>query len=598
MATLQSIFPEQAEFSSPERLANHISLMRKLKGIVHYARYPGRDASLFPAPPAGCNGEEQAAQWRLQSILMNAEVRYPMYLKLLESRMLQSRQNRRRQEPDLVVPPWDVAIVFYAHMLAPFNYRRDINQFFPKIWKGRAEFPIARMLASDHDDASEAAWSRMYPSTPYRVLTLNDKAVSISSSTYNAVDIRYYCSSAACKAEPARVIRMADWVKYRIGTAGLACPSCRTVLPRSKRGAKDAVLQDSQGIFGMPIFNLWDSPLRQFCKDGFVDRVLALPPLPSNAVERYLRFLQLIKETGETVVPTLDIDLCWHTHQLAPFAYTIYCVTHVGRQVNHDDTIRTETRSSAQDMTAKLWAIKYGESYFDPTNKDRSDEIKLRSIEYEQTIEKKAVELEQFDKDVLRKDLQQPLALAQAKVDEEMRKWATEEDSASAMKAQVQRTQAAMQGIKPAIQLFSARFYRNAQRKELKRLERQLSSEEKEYHDRHQAEAVLKNELYSHWMPLLNECNVALAVEADKRRTVQLLLEREVNEAEARCWKREVDGQLKVENYYDAQSWYSIVPSEEAEEEEAAEEEAAEEEAAVVEDAVVEDAVVEDADGE
>ncbi|KAJ4147136.1 hypothetical protein LMH87_001683 [Akanthomyces muscarius] len=561
MATLQSIFPEQAEFSSPERLANHISLMRKLKGIVHYARYPGRDASLFPAPPAGCNGEEQAAQWRLQSILMNAEVRYPMYLKLLESRMLQSRRNRRRQEPDLVVPPWDVAIVFYAHMLAPFNYRRDINQLFPKIWKGRAEFPIARMLASDHDDASEAAWSRMYPSTPYRVLTLNDKAVSISSSTYNAVDIRYYCSSAACKAEPARVIRMADWVKYRIGTAGLACPSCRTVLPRSKRGAKDAVLQDSQGIFGMPIFNLWDSPLRQFCKDGFVDRVLALPPLPSNAVERYLRFLQLIKETGET------------------------CAGYDGETLGH-----------------QIW------------------------IEYEQTIEKKAVELEQFDKDVLRKDLQQSLALAQAKVDEEMRKWATEEDSASAMKAQVQRTQAAMQGIRPAIRLFSARFYRNAQRKELKRLERQLSSEEKEYHDRHQAEAVLKNELYSHWMPLLNECNVALAVEADKRRTLQLLLEREVNEAEARCWKREVDGQLKVENYYDAQSWYSIVPSEvtrfvvparmeDAEEEDAEAEDAeekeveedavvedaeedAEEEDAEEEDAEEEDAVVEDVEGE
>jgi hypothetical protein len=69
-------------------------------------------------------------------------------------------------------------------MLAPFNYKRDIDQYFPKIWKGRAELPIARMLASDHDDASEAAWSKMYPSIQYRILTLNDKAVSILSSTY------------------------------------------------------------------------------------------------------------------------------------------------------------------------------------------------------------------------------------------------------------------------------------------------------------------------------------------------------------------------------------------------------------------------------
>lgn len=80
--------------------------MQKLKGIVDYARHPGRDAALFPAPPAGCDGEQEAAQWRLQSILMSAEVRYPMYLKLLESHMIRSRRNSLRQEPDLVVPPW------------------------------------------------------------------------------------------------------------------------------------------------------------------------------------------------------------------------------------------------------------------------------------------------------------------------------------------------------------------------------------------------------------------------------------------------------------------------------------------------------------
>ncbi|ATY65423.1 hypothetical protein A9K55_001594 [Cordyceps militaris] len=562
MATLKSTLPEQAEFSSPQRLANHVTFMRKLKSILDYARYPGRDASRFPPLPAGCSGEDQAAQWRVQCILMSAEMRYPMYLKLLEAHMLQSEKNGRRQGLEMVVPPWDVAIIFYAHMLAPFNYKRDIEQFFPKMWQGRAELPIAQMLASEHDDASEAAWNKMYPSIPYRILTLNDKFVSISSSIYNPVDIRYHCFSTACRAKPARVFSMASWVKYRVGTAGLTCPSCRAVRPKSERGAQDTILKDSQARFGMPIFNLWDSPLRQFCKDGFVDRILALPALPANAVERYLRFLQLIKETGETVVPTLDIDLCWHTHQLAPFAYLTYCVTHLGRQINHDDTIRTETRSTAQDMTARLWALKYGESYFDPTNKGRTEEIRQRRIAYDNAIEQKAVILQQFDNDVSQKDLQESLRLAQAKVDEEKRKWTAAKDSANAMLAQIRQTQAAKQAVRPTLRLFKARFYSKPQQAELERLDRQLYAEKKEHHDRHQVDATLKNELYSYWMPPLNKCHAALGVEANKRRALQQLLEREVDEAEARCWQREVDGVPRMENYYDARSWYSMVPSE------------------------------------
>ncbi|KAJ2982792.1 hypothetical protein NQ176_g1142 [Zarea fungicola] len=166
MATPKTTLPEMAEFSSPERLANHISFMRKLKQILDYARNPGDDASLFPPPPAGCTSNEQEAQWRVQCLLMSAEMRYPMYLKLLESCMLQPDGGSRRQKSELVIPPWDVAIIFYAHLLAPFNYKRDINQYFPELRKGRAELPIAKMLESDDDDASQVAWSKMYPSVP------------------------------------------------------------------------------------------------------------------------------------------------------------------------------------------------------------------------------------------------------------------------------------------------------------------------------------------------------------------------------------------------------------------------------------------------
>lgn len=82
--------------------------MRKLKDILDFARVPGRDASLFPTPPAECKSWEQAAQWRVQCILMSAEVRYPMYLKLLESRILQAGKKGDQQDVELVLPPWYV----------------------------------------------------------------------------------------------------------------------------------------------------------------------------------------------------------------------------------------------------------------------------------------------------------------------------------------------------------------------------------------------------------------------------------------------------------------------------------------------------------
>lgn len=456
----------------------------------------------------------------------------------------------------------DVAIIFYAHLLAPFNYKRDINQYFPELRKGRAELPIARMLASDNDDASQAAWSKMYPSVPYQLLRFDGTTVHFSSTTDSRIDIRYYCQATACKGKSTRIIVLAGWVQYRSGTASLTCPACSSYLPRCKRGAKDIVLVESLARFGMPVFNLWDSPLRQFCKDGFVDRVLALPALPSNAVERYLRFLRLIKDKGETVVPTLDIDLCWHTHQLAPVAYEAYCVTYVGRSINHDDTIRADTRSDAQDTTARLWALEYGESYFDPTNAARSEETRLQRTAYYEAMEKKAMQLEQFDKDEARTAVQAALALAQSNVDEETRKWHVANNSAHAMQTQMQRTRAARRAVRPTVRLFKIRFYRKAKRVERRQLETQIASEEKEYHDRQQVATALQTQLYKDWQPVLDQCNKAWSLEVERRRVLRVSLEREVDEAEARCWKRMVGNELRKDDYYNSQTWYSIVPSE------------------------------------
>jgi hypothetical protein len=71
------------------------------------------------------------------------------------------------------------------------------------------------------------------------------------------------------------------------------------------------------------------------------------------------------------LVPTLDVDLFWHTYQFAPVAYHVWCERNIGRRINHDDTISKETLEGALITTKDAWAQRYYEDYMfttrDPT---------------------------------------------------------------------------------------------------------------------------------------------------------------------------------------------------------------------------------------
>ena len=89
-----------------------------------------------------------------------------------------------------------------------------------------------------------------------------------------------------------------------------------------------------------------------------------------KATTRYHKFLLLMKrnETGAdkkkvALVPTLDIDLCWHTHQLFAASYRQWCIEHLGLSINHDDTIGKEVLNSGLIETSLAWYNAYRESY-------------------------------------------------------------------------------------------------------------------------------------------------------------------------------------------------------------------------------------------
>ena len=95
-----------------------------------------------------------------------------------------------------------------------------------------------------------------------------------------------------------------------------------------------------------------------------------------NAAKRYHKFLLLMKrkpkEMKNSLVPTLDIDLCWHTHQLDAVLYRQWCIEHLGLAINHDDTVAKESLGAGFQDTSQLWLRVYREPYTDDSPQDSS----------------------------------------------------------------------------------------------------------------------------------------------------------------------------------------------------------------------------------
>ncbi|XP_025085903.1 uncharacterized protein LOC112559134 [Pomacea canaliculata] len=86
------------------------------------------------------------------------------------------------------------------------------------------------------------------------------------------------------------------------------------------------------------------------------------------AENRYRKFLYLKQQNPELfVVPTYDIDLLWHTHQLHPLRYKEDTERILGRTLDHDDSVSDRSRGSKQAvseaMTREAWQKEFGESY-------------------------------------------------------------------------------------------------------------------------------------------------------------------------------------------------------------------------------------------
>jgi len=83
-----------------------------------------------------------------------------------------------------------------------------------------------------------------------------------------------------------------------------------------------------------------------------------------RAVDRYDKFLRLFAlYPGKMLVPTLDIDIAWHTHQCSAKAYADSMRRRTGVFLNHDDKLGREVLHGGMDETKELFLARFGEEY-------------------------------------------------------------------------------------------------------------------------------------------------------------------------------------------------------------------------------------------
>ncbi|KAG8958546.1 hypothetical protein FRC00_002625 [Tulasnella sp. 408] len=78
-----------------------------------------------------------------------------------------------------------------------------------------------------------------------------------------------------------------------------------------------------------------------------------------RAIAQYHAFLDVMAVNRDSfLVPTLSIDLAWHTHQLLEQTLSL-----LGTIVDHDDAVEQEVLAEAFDQTARLWSTRFSIPY-------------------------------------------------------------------------------------------------------------------------------------------------------------------------------------------------------------------------------------------
>ncbi|MCO5602562.1 hypothetical protein L7F22_056696 [Adiantum nelumboides] len=202
-------------------------------------------------------------------------------------------------------PPLDCAWIWHCHRLNPIAYARDCELLYGRLVGAPPTMDTAEVIES-----SRRLWEVQFPQEKYH----------LDLTQFQRVNQR----------QPSAIAKQMTRIQYNL---------------------EEAALRQSSFYYQVS-----QPHMRE---ESFL----------GAAAQRYKGFLHLFKMTGCKcfLVPTYDIDLMWHAHQLNPEAYAEDLTRILGKVLEHDDT--ESDRSPGQkldegfEQTCQQWQKCYGVTY-------------------------------------------------------------------------------------------------------------------------------------------------------------------------------------------------------------------------------------------
>ncbi|CAG8511729.1 27647_t:CDS:2, partial [Racocetra persica] len=269
-----------------------------------------------------------------QRFLLRSEKRYLLWLGLLNNGSFKDAE-------EVPIPSIDVCLIWHAHLLSPFRYYEDMRRLHDPLSK-EYNFPLAKLhetwsqTKGDHiDERSKQFWEEN-TKQPW-VLDPND--------TSNFELVCPWCSTTLMMAasEDCNWAKVAEFIKLRVKEL-----KSQRLFINVRKGTIRNVINSYSGIISPFSIELVSAVIRQreFTHKMVDNAWINNQTVQAQATIRYHKFLLLQKDTGKLLVPTLDIDLCWHTHMLFASLYRNFTKNHMNRIINHDDTLTKSTLSN------------------------------------------------------------------------------------------------------------------------------------------------------------------------------------------------------------------------------------------------------------
>ena len=153
---------------------------------------------------------------------------------------------------------------------------------------------------------------------------------------------------------------------------------------KKARGSANPNTKRAEAIAIHRMMSRYDNNLSPFALDlvgavirqgSFIEKMHHIDWLHSPAlfgttnrlVTKYDRFVRIMADGQSMAVPTLDVDLAWHTHQLSPDGYFSYTVRHCRQFIDHDDKVAGEKLDDSFEWTSMRYQKLFRQPYSECT---------------------------------------------------------------------------------------------------------------------------------------------------------------------------------------------------------------------------------------